>query len=86
MRRRAPGQTAWSTPRQEKDEPEILSGLFEGRTTGTPLMAVIRNTDTRSGDYSALMTKPRPGHADLTGMARYLGFNDPRGSGLFLAA
>ncbi len=83
MRRRAPGQTAWSTPRQEKDEPEILSGLFEGRTTGTPLMALIKNTDTRSGDYSDLLTKPRPGHADLTGMARYQGFNDPRGSGHF---
>jgi len=83
MQRRAPGRTAWSTPRQEKDEPEILSGLFEGRTTGTPLAAVIRNTDTRSGDYQELRIKPRPGHADLTGMARYQGYNDPRGSGHF---
>jgi chorismate synthase len=83
MQRRAPGRTAWSTPRQEKDEPEILSGLFEGRTTGTPLTAVIRNTDTRSGDYAELRRKPRPGHADLTGLVRYDGFNDPRGSGHF---
>lgn len=83
MKRRAPGRTAWSTPRVEADEPEILSGLFEGRTTGTPLTALIRNTDTRSGDYSELKAKPRPGHADLTGMVRYNGFNDPRGSGHF---
>ncbi len=83
MQRRAPGRTAWSTPRQEKDEPEILSGLFEGYTTGTPLTAVIRNTDTRSGDYQELRIKPRPGHADLTGMVRYEGYNDPRGSGHF---
>ncbi len=83
MRRRAPGQTAWATPRQESDEPEIVSGLFAGRTTGTPLCALIRNADTRSADYQDLTLKPRPSHADLTGMARYLGCNDPRGSGHF---
>lgn len=83
MQRRAPGRTAWSTPRVEADEAEILSGVFEGKTTGTPLTALIRNTDTRSKDYSELQTKPRPGHADLTGMMRYQGFNDPRGSGHF---
>ncbi|MDD2533213.1 MAG: chorismate synthase [Eubacteriales bacterium] len=83
MKRRAPGRTAWSTPRVEADEPQIVSGLFEGYTTGTPLTALIQNTDTRSGDYSELQIKPRPGHADLTGMVRYDGFNDPRGSGHF---
>lgn len=83
MIRRAPGRTPWSTPRQEQDDVEILSGLFEGRTTGTPLCGLIRNTDTRSGDYAELRLKPRPGHADLTGLARYQGYNDPRGGGHF---
>ena len=81
--RRAPGRTPWSTPRQEADEAEILSGVFEGRVTGTPLAALIRNTDTRSADYRELQMKPRPGHADLTAMARYGGFQDPRGGGHF---
>ena len=86
MARRAPGQAgAWSTARREADAPEILSGLFEGRTTGTPLAAVIRNADTRSGDYAALARTPRPGHADLTGRLRYGGANDPRGGGHFSA-
>jgi chorismate synthase len=83
MQRRAPGRTAWSTPRQETDAVEILSGVYQGRTTGTPLLALIRNTDTRSGDYSELASKPRPGHADLTGRLRYGGFADPRGGGHF---
>lgn len=81
--RRAPGRTPWSTPRKEKDEPEILSGIYKDRTTGAPLTILIRNTDTRSADYDALQIKPRPGHADLTGAARYLGYQDPRGSGHF---
>lgn len=81
--RRAPGRAAWATKRQEADEAEILSGLFEGRLTGTPLAALIRNTDTRSADYRDLLLKPRPGHADLTAMARYGGYQDPRGSGHF---
>ena len=54
LQRRAPGQNALSTARKEADEPEILSGVFEGKTTGTPLCAVIRNQDTRSKDYSQL--------------------------------
>ena len=81
--RRAPGRAPWSTPRKEADEAEILSGVFEGRTTGTPLAALIRNTDTRSEDYRDLLARPRPGHADLTGSARYQGYQDPRGSGHF---
>ncbi len=81
--RRAPGHTPWSTPRKEKDEAEVLSGVYKGRTTGAPLTILIRNTDTRSADYEAMRMRPRPGHADLTGAARYLGYQDPRGSGHF---
>ena len=85
MRRRAPGQQAWSTHRDEKDLVSVLSGLYLGKTTGTPLCAEIKNTDTRSQDYAELAKKPRPGHADLTALARYNGANDPRGGGHFSA-
>lgn len=74
---------AGTTDRREPDRPEILSGLFQGRTTGTPLCLVFRNTDTRSEDYAPLASVPRPGHADFTGSVRYRGFQDPRGSGHF---
>ena len=80
MARRAPGQNAMTTARREKDAPEILSGVFEGRTTGTPLCAVIRNTDTHSQDYAKLRTLPRP---DDTGFVRYAGWGDYRGGGHF---
>ncbi len=83
MARRAPGKSALSTARKEADVPEILSGLFEGSTTGTPLAALIRNTDQHSRDYSKLKILPRPGHADYTGYLRYEGFNDYRGGGHF---
>lgn len=83
LQRRAPGQNALSTARKEADEPEILSGVFGGKTTGTPLCAVIRNQDTRSKDYSQLKDLPRPGHADYTGFVRYHGFGDYRGGGHF---
>ena len=83
LKRRAPGQNATSTARREADEPEILSGVFEGYTTGTPLCAIIRNTDTRSKDYTKLKDLPRPGHADYTGQVRYGGYNDYRGGGHF---
>ena len=83
LARRRPGQNALSTPRSEADEPEVLSGVFEGRTTGTPLCAVIRNTDTRSKDYSRLKVCPRPGHGDYAGFVRYAGYNDYRGGGHF---
>jgi chorismate synthase len=72
-----------TTGRREADIPEIISGLYRGRTTGTPLCIVFRNADTRSSDYDSFIRLPRPGHADLTGRAKYRGFNDPRGSGHF---
>ncbi len=83
LARRAPGKNALSTPRREADAPEILSGYFEGRTTGTPLAAVIRNTDTRSRDYAATRALARPGHADYPAHIRYGGFEDYRGGGHF---
>lgn len=83
MKRRAPGRSKLTTPRLEKDEFEILSGFVDGKTTGTPLAMIVRNRDQRSKDYSELAKKPRPGHADWSGMNRYKGFNDIRGSGHF---
>lgn len=83
MARRAPGKSALSTARKEADVPEILSGVFEGNTTGTPLAAIIRNTDQHSRDYAKLKLLPRPGHADYTGYLRYEGYNDYRGGGHF---
>ena len=83
MRRRAPGRNSLSTARNEKDIPEILSGYFNNKTTGTPLCAIIRNGDTRSKDYGKLKDLMRPGHADYTGFVRYSGFNDYRGGGHF---
>ena len=81
MGRRAPGNNAFSTPRKESDIPEILSGVFEGVTTGTPVCAVIRNTNTRSKDYHPEIL--RPSHADYSGKLRYNGYNDYRGGGHF---
>ncbi|MBQ5671405.1 MAG: chorismate synthase, partial [Oscillospiraceae bacterium] len=83
MARRAPGKDKTSTARKEADKVQILSGMFEGKTTGTPLCAVIPNTDTRSKDYSKLKDLPRPGHADYTASVRYGGFADYRGGGHF---
>lgn len=83
MARRAPKKDGTSTTRNEKDIPEILSGLFEGRTTGTPLAAVIFNQDQHSGDYGNISHIARPSHADYTGFLRYNGANDPRGGGHF---
>lgn len=83
MARRAPGKSSLSTPRKESDIPEILSGYFEGKTTGTPLCAIIRNSNTKSKDYSKLKDVMRPGHSDYTGAVRYKGFNDYRGGGHF---
>lgn len=83
MARRAPGKSKLSTARKEGDKPEILSGFFEGKTTGTPLCAIIRNSDQHSKDYGKLKDLMRPGHADYPGFIRYKGFNDYRGGGHF---
>ena len=81
--RRAPGRNAWSTPRKEADVPEFLSGLREGRTCGTPLTAILKSANTRSGDYDALRDVPRPGHADYTAWVKYGESRDSRGGGHF---
>ena len=83
MARRAPGRDDSATPRREADAPKILSGLFQQRTTGAPLCAVIANTDARPGDYESFRDIPRPGHADYTARVRYGGYGDPRGGGPF---
>ena len=83
MARRAPKKDKTSTQRREKDMPQIMSGFFNGKTTGTPLCALIQNTDQHSQDYSNLSKLARPGHADYTGALRYRGFNDQRGGGHF---
>ena len=83
MRRRAPGQNDWSSSRKEEDEFEIVSGYFNGFTTGTPLTMIMFNKDKKSGDYENLRNLLRPGHADHTGHVRYAGFEDFRGSGHF---
>ena len=72
-----------TTSRIEPDIPEIVSGVYEGYTTGAPLTILFRNTNTRSGDYSSFTEHPRPGHADFTAMLKYQGYNDPRGGGHF---
>ena len=78
--RRRPGQSKFTTQRQEADQVRILSGTYEGRTTGTPIALQIENTDQRSKDYGAIAETYRPGHADLTYDLKY-GFRDPRGGG-----
>ena len=80
LARRRPGQSAIVTQRDEPDAPEILSGVFEGKTTGTSIAILIRNRDQRSRDYTAIKDKYRPGHADHTYDAKY-GFRDHRGGG-----
>ena len=83
MARRAPGQSALSTARKEADTPEVVSGVFEGKTTGAPLCAIIQNSDTRSRDYEELRRKPRPSHADYAAFVASGGFRDYRGGGHF---
>lgn len=78
--RRKPGQSDMTTPRKEADRVAFLSGVFEGRTTGVPMAMMLRNTNIRSGDYSDIVEKFRPGHADFTYTEKY-GFRDWRGSG-----
>lgn len=83
MQRRAPGKDKTATPRLEKDIPHILSGMLDNVTTGAPLAMVIENTNTKSGDYSNLMTVPRPSHSDYPAYVKYGGNNDIRGGGHF---
>ena len=83
LARRAPGNNAWSTPRKEADEPEIQCGIANGKTCGAPLTAIIRNQNTRPGDYANLRTVPRPGHADYTAYVKYDGSADMSGGGHF---
>ncbi len=78
--RRRPGQSELTTSRAEADRAEILSGLYQGKTLGTPIAIVVRNTDARSGDYAQIAREPRPGHADRVWRVRFKHF-DPRGGG-----
>ncbi|NDC90025.1 MAG: chorismate synthase, partial [Bacteroidetes bacterium] len=78
--KRKPGQNKYTTQRREPDQVRILSGVFEGRTTGTPIQLLIENTDQRSKDYSEISQKFRPGHADITYWQKY-GIRDYRGGG-----
>ena len=80
LERRRPGKTRHTTQRREADQVKILSGIFEGRTTGTPIALLIENTDQRSKDYSKIMDRFRPGHADYTYYKKY-GLRDYRGGG-----
>ncbi|MBN2236222.1 MAG: chorismate synthase [Bacteroidales bacterium] len=72
-----------TTPRKEPDLPKILSGVYQGKTTGAPIAVVFQNTNTQSRDYDEIKEIPRPGHADFTANQKYQGFNDPRGGGHF---
>lgn len=83
MARRAPGNSKYATPRKEADLPQFICGLVNGVTCGAPLTAIIKNTNTRPGDYSGLAETPRPGHADYTANIKYKGFQDPTGGGHF---
>ena len=81
--RRRPGQTPGATRRAEDDKVEILSGIFNGRTTGAPVSMLVWNRDTDSSQYEKIRMTPRPGHADYTAFTKYGGFNDFRGGGRF---
>ena len=72
-----------TTPRQESDQPKIMSGTFNDRTTGAPIMILFENTNTRSRDYSFLKETPRPGHADFVASKKFGGYEDYRGGGQF---
>ena len=80
---RKPGQSIVSSQRMEEDQVEIMSGVFNGLTTGAPIMMMIRNVDKDSRPYEAISSTPRPGHADFVANAKYGGFNDYRGGGRF---
>ena len=77
------GEEVISTARREKDFPQIVSGVYRGKTCGTPITFLFPNNDVKSDDYDPLLFVPRPGHADYTGAVKYAGCNDPRGGGHF---
>jgi len=83
MEKRRPGSTDVSTPRREEDTVEILSGIYNGFTTGAPICMLVWNRDVDSRPYEVIKSKPRPGHADYPAYIRYGGFNDIRGGGRF---
>ncbi len=83
LERRAPGRNNYSTTRKEADTPEFLAGLADGYTCGAPIAAIIRNTNTRSGDYDSLKDCPRPGHADYPAQVKYKGYQNVAGGGHF---
>lgn len=83
MNRRRPGKNKLSTARNEADSLNIISGIFEGKTTGTPICCIIYNEDKKSSDYDKIKDSPRPGHSDYTASVKYKGFNDYRGGGHF---
>ena len=83
LERRAPGRDALSTARKEADTPEFLCGVKEGVATGAPIAVIIRNADTRSGDYGNLERVPRPGHADYPAEVKFAGYQDRAGGGHF---
>ncbi|GAB6181986.1 chorismate synthase [Desulfotomaculum defluvii] len=83
MLRRAPGNNTFSTSRREPDKAKVISGLLDGKTCGSPLCAIIENTDCKSGDYANILDVPRPSHADYCAYMKYKGANDIRGGGHF---
>lgn len=83
LERRAPGNSPLTTSRRETDQFILLSGLFQGKTTGTPLCVLIENHNQHSKDYETVVQKFRPSHADYAGHVKYKGYNDPRGGGHF---
>lgn len=80
---RRKGLEKFSTERKERDEPEILSGVFDGCTTGAPITVIVKNKDVDSSFYEKIKDKPRPGHSDLTAREKFYGYNDYRGGGVF---
>ena len=82
IERRKPGAKG-TTPRKEDDIPEIVSGVFNGKTTGTPITILFKNSNTRSADYEKQRAVPRPGHADFVAAKKFGGFEDYRGGGHF---
>ncbi|RYY55630.1 MAG: chorismate synthase, partial [Chitinophagaceae bacterium] len=85
LERRKGGKQKGTTPRQEADYPFFKSGVFNGRTTGAPIMIFFENNNTRSGDYDKQRSFPRPGHADMVAHQKYGGYEDYRGGGHFSA-